>query len=176
MNKMQDKVAEFHKAFGVPVNTTPQGIAPDRLKLRASLIFEEAFETIVAMGCRVNIGGDSIQQVENCESSLPDVTDGLADLLYVTFGACLELGIDIQAVFDCVHESNMSKMWTTREMMEYHKTADDYVFTAMRLLPEWTEKLDERIYSCKRKDGKIIKSPSYSPVDIKSVLEKLKGK
>ncbi len=176
MNQMQKHVEEFHKAFGVPVNQTPQGIAPDRLLLRARLIFEEAQETIEAMGCGVVYDRDNDLVIVAGElgdkNSVENVADGLADLLYVTFGACLEFGIDIQAVFDCVHESNMSKMWTRKERQNHEEPAYNFEFVG---LPELnSDKPDERCYIAKRADGKIIKSPSYSPADIKSVLEKLK--
>ncbi len=181
MNKMQEQVAEFHKAFGVPVNQTPQLINRERAMLRAKLIFEEAQETLSAMAIWLGtVTGNENQIVPLYTSEEPniiEIADGLADLLYVTFGACLEFGIDIQAVFDCVHESNMSKMWNEAEIHEhiYH-----VFLPPLEQYKDCTvERVDVNSFKCfviKRKDGKILKSPSYKPADIKSVLEKLKGK
>lgn len=60
---------------------------------RACLIGEEAAETISAL-----MGG-----------SLIDLADGLADLAYVVLGTAVAYGIDLERVFACVHESNMTK-------------------------------------------------------------------
>lgn len=186
MNKMQEQVAKFHKAFVVPVNSTPS-IPSDfnRLILRCKLILEEAIEFCDACGVDVRIldNHDASQCSNLCMSTLqfkryaisqPNLTaiaDASTDLKYVTFGADLEFGIDAQKVFDEVHRSNLSKMWTERERLEYLKYEDSYSFEPIFLVsilegPSW----NERCYSCKRSDGKIIKSPSYSPADIKTAL------
>ncbi len=175
MNQMQKQVEEFHQAFGVPVNQTPQLIDSERCLLRAKLISEEAREAVYGMGFTEDYDGKLVNaHIAGHHADLTELADGLADLLYVTFGACLEFGIDIQAVFDCVHESNMSKMWTRKERQNHIEPAYSFEFVGVPELN--SDKPDERCYIAKRADGKIIKSPSYSPADIKSVLEKLKGK
>ncbi len=151
MNKMQEQVAEFHKAFGVPIATTPKLIPTDRALLRASLNREECHETDCAI---VN-------------QDLVEIADGIADTIYVLIGAAIEFGIDIQAVFDEVHRSNMSKLWTRDEV-------DVHVNSWSDGKEEYSFALSGDKYIAKRADGKVIKSPSYSPADIKSVLEKLK--
>ncbi len=161
MNKMQEQVAEFHQAFGVPIGNKPCLIPLERALLRASLNKEECHETDCAI---VN-------------QDLIEIADGIADTIYVLIGAAIEYGIDIQAVFDEVHRSNMSKLWTrdewqsrSQEFKETHSFSydDQYKGAPMRG--------DVKILSVLRSDGKVIKSPSYSPADIQSVLEKLKGK
>lgn len=166
LNRMQEQVAEFHKAFGVPVNETPRVIDRERRLLRAKLILEEASETISAMGCYVNREHNIEYSCVNQEfEKLEEIADGLADLLYVTFGACLEFGIDAQKVFDEVHRSNMSKAWTGEELST-DAFVEGYESRPIRSING---------YAVKRSDGKIIKSPSYSPADIAGVLKKLKG-
>jgi len=186
MNKMQEQVSEFHKAFGVPVNTTPTIPSFERLTLRCKLILEEAIEFCNACGVDVRIldNHDATQRSNLCMSTItfgkyaisqPDmkeIADASTDLKYVTFGSDIELGLDSEQLFDEVQRSNMSKLWTTFEMNESLKERDEYDFTAMRLLPENCD-WDDRAYSCKRKDGKIIKSPSYSPANIQSVLDQM---
>jgi predicted HAD superfamily Cof-like phosphohydrolase len=41
--------------------------------------------------------------------SVEDIADGVADLLYLTIGTALAYGIPIEAVFDEIHRSNMTK-------------------------------------------------------------------
>ena len=44
MNNFQSKVAEFHKAFGVPIHDTPQvAIGKDRALLRATRRVQEGY-------------------------------------------------------------------------------------------------------------------------------------
>ena len=42
-------------------------------------------------------------------NDMVEVADGLADLLYFIVGQAVRVGIDIDAVFDEVHRSNMTK-------------------------------------------------------------------
>src|SRR3990167_3010854 len=100
MNIMQEKVSEFHKAFEIPIINQPTIPDQKRLELRAKLIEEEAKETCIALR----------------QGDLIETADGLADLCYVIFGAALELGINLQNIFNEVHRSNMTKVWTTKEI------------------------------------------------------------
>ena len=64
----------------------------DRLR-RARLIVGEAAEFLEAAD-----KGDFIEMV-----------DALADILVVTYGSAVEMGVDLEPVFAEVHRSNMSK-------------------------------------------------------------------
>ncbi|MBZ5499542.1 MAG: hypothetical protein LAP85_24345 [Acidobacteriia bacterium] len=91
MSKVQEQVREFHEKFGVPIGDTP---AIREGGLRASLIAEEAMETIEAIR-----RGDLVEAV-----------DGLCDLIYVCYGAALTFGIkNLDQFIDEVHRTNMSK-------------------------------------------------------------------
>jgi predicted HAD superfamily Cof-like phosphohydrolase len=93
MSPEQQMVREFHEKYGAPVRNTPTLIPPrDRLR-RARLIISEAAEFLEA--------ADTDDVVE--------MIDALADLLVVTYGAAIELGVDLAPVFAEVHRSNMSK-------------------------------------------------------------------
>jgi predicted HAD superfamily Cof-like phosphohydrolase len=72
------------------------------------------------------------------------IADAIADLLYVVYGAAVTYGLDTQPIFDEVHRSNMTKVWEDG--------------TAHR----------------RESDGKIIKPPTYSPANIKQVIECLR--
>ncbi len=92
MDECQAMVREFHQACGL--------IAPDHPtldqfpgQLRVSLIQEEAREFAEAVEA-----GDMIEMI-----------DALCDLLYVTYGAAVTLGVDLEPHFAEVHRSNMAK-------------------------------------------------------------------
>lgn len=93
MNTHQKKVRDFMQAFG---QNTPMSYSPMEFPgtLRASLIEEEAKEFA--------------QAVDN--KNYLEVIDAICDLLYVTYGAAIALGIDIDPFFAEVHRSNMSKL------------------------------------------------------------------
>jgi predicted HAD superfamily Cof-like phosphohydrolase len=89
-----DKVGEFMNTFGQEVKTSPEFPDNDTVALRYELIREELEELYHAMG----------------EKDLVEVADALTDILYVTYGAGHAFGIDLDACFDEVQRSNMSKL------------------------------------------------------------------
>lgn len=94
MDKVQKQVREFHIKYGVPTHNVPQFPEPRRAMLRIDLIEEEFEEFQEAIYSR----------------NLTGVADALADLLYVTYGAALEFGLDMEPIMDEVQRSNMSKL------------------------------------------------------------------
>ena len=83
-----NKVKEFMEVFG----QLPNKLEAEKLRdLRLSLILEEVKE---------------LQEAPNDVERL----DALVDILYVTYGAALAFGYDLQGAFDEVHRSNMSKL------------------------------------------------------------------
>lgn len=86
-------VREFHDRFRVPVGRQVQFPPPARRQLRRFLLDEEYREYTAAENA-----GDVIE-----------VADALADIVYVAFGTALEYGIDLDAVLEEVHRSNMTK-------------------------------------------------------------------
>lgn len=89
----QDSVKSFHSKYGAVVNTKPTLIDDKSKLLRVRLISEEAAEFASAASKNDMVG----------------MCDALCDLLYVTFGTAVELGVDIKPMFDEVHASNMTK-------------------------------------------------------------------
>jgi predicted HAD superfamily Cof-like phosphohydrolase len=87
-------VADWHRAFGLPVLDKPTFPSETRVGLRINLIAEEVSELFAALNDR----------------DIVEVADALADLLYVTYGMAHEFGIPIDEVFEEVQESNMSKL------------------------------------------------------------------
>ena len=128
MSKHQDMVKQFMTAVG---QATPDTFSPDEFpaKLRVSLIMEDALEF-----------NDAVENEDFVEA-----VDAICDLLYVTYGAAIAMGINIDPFFEEVHRSNMSKL---------------------------DPATGQPIY---RDDGKIIKPSSYSRADIKTLMLKLYG-
>lgn len=89
----QQKVMEFHEAFGVPVRYTPKADIPER-DLRVNLVLEEVSEF-----CRASVDLDIVGMAQE-----------LADIVYVAYGAALTHGIDLDAVIAEVHRANMDKL------------------------------------------------------------------
>jgi predicted HAD superfamily Cof-like phosphohydrolase len=110
VNPWQKGVRDFHVALDHP--------APDkadasrvRRELRAALILEEALETVAALGFRyIPLRMDKLDLRAVAEPDWPLVLDGLCDLLYVTIGTAVELGIDLDPFFEEVHRANMAKV------------------------------------------------------------------
>ncbi|WP_045234690.1 MazG nucleotide pyrophosphohydrolase domain-containing protein [Deinococcus pimensis] len=76
----------------------PSAPSPALLALRRTLVREEYEEVMEAMDA-----------VERGDTDLAPLAQELADLLYVTYGALLALGVDPDAVFEEVHRANMHK-------------------------------------------------------------------
>jgi len=88
------KVKEFMKTFGQEVEESAKFPNDKVLKLRIELIKEELCELEEA--------------IKN--KDLIEVADALTDILYVTYGAGHAFGINLDACFDEVQRSNMSKL------------------------------------------------------------------
>jgi predicted HAD superfamily Cof-like phosphohydrolase len=89
-----DKVGTFMKTFGQEVKTKPS-LSSDKInKLRIDLIKEELEELTEAMQ----------------KKDLLEIADALTDILYVTYGAGHAFGINLDACFNEVQNSNMSKL------------------------------------------------------------------
>ena len=88
------KVKNFMMAFGQEVKSEPSFSNEKINELRYNLIKEELDELKTAMD----------------NKDLLEVADALTDILYVTYGAGVAFGLDLDACFNEVHNSNMSKM------------------------------------------------------------------
>ena len=93
MNEVQQGVFDFHTKYGALTNSEPHMPSAERRLLRGRLIVEEAGEFLKAASL-----GD---MVEMC--------DALADLLYVTYGTAVEMGVDLEPISREVQRSNMTK-------------------------------------------------------------------
>lgn len=99
MSAIADNVREFHEKYGILINDKPTAINPTEAQARVDHIQEEVIELYEASGH--GYWG---------EPDLVEVADALADIVYLCFGSALAYGIDLDAVLDAVHISNLSKI------------------------------------------------------------------
>lgn len=144
-------VAEFHRAFGHPVEYTPRVPNRAQILLRVKLLAEELCELAVAAGVRLDLrshdypnpsGGtmaDAFVSVADADPrpmvDLKECADALGDLRYLVDGGNLIFGFPGEAVLLEIHRSNMSKLG-----------ADGKPVT--------------------REDGKTLRGPNYFKPDI----------
>lgn len=134
MNKMQQQVLAFHEAFGAEVGQEPRALPADRVDLRIGLIEEELDELRDALAA-----GDPIESY-----------DAAIDILYVTFGLLVEMGMDADPGFDEVQRSNMSKLGEDGQpIISRGWVADGY--------PE----------------GKVLKGPNYFRPNLVQVISNM---
>lgn len=89
------QVGEFHRIYGLPLATVPNAaVGADQAALRQALIDEELGELRDAVAAGDIVG----------------IADALADIVYVAYGTAHVYGIDLDAVLDEVHASNMTKL------------------------------------------------------------------
>jgi predicted HAD superfamily Cof-like phosphohydrolase len=127
-------VREFMRTYQQCIPERPFMPDPVTQNLRYRLIDEEAQELAEA-------------------TDKTEYLDAIGDLLYVVYGAALAAGFSphqVDAAFTEIHRSNMSKVWTDDEI---HSIPADCR----------SHRVGDNRHIVRRSDGKIAKSPSYSP-------------
>ena len=100
----EDYLAQFHKAFGHPVD---QMMTVDGMELRRSLIVEEFTELMSEMSqVSIALARGRKPALEVRENLLKE----LCDLQYVISGMAVAFGLPLEVAFNRVHASNMSKL------------------------------------------------------------------
>lgn len=97
MQKQINSVKEFHTAFNIGYSESPRAdLGENKNILRFNLMKEENEEYLEA--------------VQN--NDLIEIADALGDMLYILCGTIIEHGLQykIEAVFDEIQRSNMSKL------------------------------------------------------------------
>jgi predicted HAD superfamily Cof-like phosphohydrolase len=145
-------VAEFHKTFKHPILTSPTIPSEQRCKLRVSLIAEELKELEEAIN----------------NQDIVEVADALCDIQYVLSGAILEFGLadKFKELFDEVQRSNMSKACKTIE--EAEATVKHYNNKGVEC---YYEQEGDLYLVYRTEDRKTLKSITYSPADLKQIIE-----
>ena len=96
------RVLAFHRAIGYPVFAAPTPPTAESLHLRLTLLREEMAEIAAAAATLSALPAPQ-------PADLAPLAHELVDLLYVSYGALLSLGIDPDAAFAEVHRANMDK-------------------------------------------------------------------
>lgn len=136
MNDMQSLVREFHKRFGHPAPDAPQMLAEEHKQLRIGLIAEELQELEEALG----------------NDDIIETYDAAIDILYVTFGLLVAMGLDAEPGFTEVQASNMSKLGADGQpILSRGEELDGYPA------------------------GKVLKGPGYFRPDLAAVLRSMEA-
>lgn len=127
MNEHQQMVFDFHKVMGQPAPAKPT-LDGYPFKLRVKLIMEEALEFATAAGVYVVAREDGTLYCSPCTEEVElggacglnepldrpdwaDMIDDLCDLLYVTYGAFVAMGVDAVPFMAEVQKANLAKLW-----------------------------------------------------------------
>jgi len=107
----QDDIDDMMDAYGQEVRLKPNepSVTQQEVELRKQLITEEYVELMTAFR----------------EGNIIDISKEITDLLVVTIGAASMYGINLDVIWDIVHESNMTKA-----------NAEDDPVTGKRLKPK----------------------------------------
>ncbi len=153
------RVKDFMTVYGQDVPTKPAApeTMPDVTKLRVNLIEEELNELKEA--------------IKN--NDFVEVVDALADILYVTYGAGVAWGVDLQKAFEQVHDSNMTKI--CKDIDEAETTVKWYKEHPEKgyPTPDYREAKsgDKTVYVVfESSTGKILKNVNYKAVDLKNIV------
>ena len=174
----QEDIAELMRQYKQEVKSAPEMPEAGTRLLRARLVLEEALEFVRACGCTVSLeGGEAVLEriaVVTDPGGVPDLVeyvDGCVDQLVVTYGALNAAGVLAQPAWDEVQRSNMSKAWPHCSECDAVLELDgegELAHPAGAAHGEgWTAV--HRIH--KREDGKVVKSPTYSPANLRRVIE-----
>lgn len=98
-------VAQFMKAMGQSVCQGFEDI--QGINLGIKLIKEELYELEMEVTDLQDYWGEDLAIPESIKKRF---TKELADLLYVTYWLAARIGIDLDAAFRLIHQSNMSKL------------------------------------------------------------------
>ncbi|AZV01748.1 nucleotide pyrophosphohydrolase [Microbacterium phage Schubert] len=133
LNVMQEQVREFQQGMGQPVGTYARSLPKDRVPVRIELIREEFEDELMPALYK----GDLVETADAC-----------IDLLYVTFGLLVEMGINAAPLFDEVHRSNMSKFGADGKPIIAQENDPDGVFP-----------------------GRVKKGPNYFKPNLEAIIE-----
>jgi predicted HAD superfamily Cof-like phosphohydrolase len=182
----QEDIVTLMNQFNQQVKESPELPDPETRLLRARLVFEEALEFVKGCGCTVTMplaGSNCEEQAAvidaigvvldpNGTPDFAEYVDGCIDQLVVTYGALNAAGVKAQPAWDEVQRSNMSKAWphcSVCDAVLVQRSGAELVHPEDASDPHCEWKPILRIH--KRPDGKVIKSPTYSPADLKRVIE-----
>ncbi len=109
MDKEQKDIQLFMDKAGQSFPTIPTIPDDKTIELRLRLILEEFRELVYACGYDYDEESDTFVKDLDGEVDIVEVADALTDINYVTKGAGIAFGIDLEPIFKLVQDSNMAK-------------------------------------------------------------------
>ncbi len=121
-----NKVKDFHQLMDSETRETPRAYEIAEAGHRADFKIEEIVEFLYAasqgdktnfdqslqnLHLAINKAAKKVQSKAHSETPLVGEVDALTDLLYLTYGSFVLMGIDPKPLFDTVHEANMGKIF-----------------------------------------------------------------
>jgi predicted HAD superfamily Cof-like phosphohydrolase len=179
----QEDIVTLMTQFEQEVKESPELPDAGTRLLRARLVFEEALEFVRGCGCTVTMSGSSDEEdavidgirVVLDPNGTPDFTeyvDGCIDQLVVTYGALNAAGVKAQSAWDEVQRSNMSKAWphcSVCDAVLVRGSSEELIHAEGADAHGGNWGMVLKVH--KREDGKFIKAPTYSPANLKRVIE-----
>ena len=177
----QDDIVTLMQLYNQQVKAAPEMPDAETRLLRARLVFEEALEFVKSCGCTVTHADGEAQSAvideisvvldPNREADFDEYVDGCIDQLVVTYGALNAAGVRAQPAWDEVQRSNMSKAWPHCSVCDAVLTRDaDGELVHPEITGAHPDDWSPNPKIHKREDGKEIKSPTYSPANIRRVI------
>ena len=118
----QIRIEKFMRLAKQEVPASPVIPSEKVCKLRAKLIFEEARETIEALGYNIVWNGEELELVSHGRGvDIKEVVDGCGDVSVVNIGTLSAFGIKDKPVLEMVDNNNLSKFGPGHSWNEFGK-------------------------------------------------------
>lgn len=164
-----EDVEQFHRAFGHPVKAESEYL--NHFETWPST-HDGSLEAHRLVDLRMSLIKEEVTELHDARlANDPTLfADALFDLLYVTYGAIIALGVP-RAIGDIVHKSNMSKGIICSQC------DGESVGDTIQAMSKYYDKVpcpickNTGIVPVLREDGKILKGPNW--IDDKPLIEKL---
>lgn len=107
-----DDVRKFHQKFDMLVGDKPRQLTARKLKERLEFLWEELTELAQASGFEpVRLSDGKIEWKSFTDHKIiAEQADALIDLVYVSMGTAVMMGLPWQDLWDDVHGANMRKV------------------------------------------------------------------
>lgn len=167
-NKWWQMVKDFHKAFNHPIEEKPTQMELQRATDRSVWSGEEAlvewlhasskdqvefnlaYDRMIEGLDKAKAKSDTIEYYKDGVERVVAQSDALIDAMYFILGSFVEMGVKPDRLFEAVHNSNMSKLFTEN---------------------------GQKVAKYREGDGKILKSPDFftpEPFLLKEIERQLK--
>lgn len=156
---MFTKVVDFNTQFGVKLHDTPQ-----------KDIFEK--DPVTVEHCMKLIREEIKELEEGVQNKdIIEVSDAIGDAIYVLLGMSARIGVNMDKVFNTIHDNNMSKLCATeldaQESVKYYLAHPELGYES----PSYRKSLDGGCWVVYNESTKkILKSVTWKPVDLSFIL------